>query len=1406
MNRREALEALSVGLNVYERKLERKLLEDLAENMSRRLGHAGEEAGETRPEGVVEGARRIFPILKQEVEQLLEGLLALRKRFAEYTKTYSRATTSEEKERHILKFAADLGASPSRVRGDSKAFSRWFGHDAITERYGRRYNLDERKVTLYLDRLGVLAESILAAEPRGRGLKAAWQRLDLEQTLKKFFAYDGDSRVSIAAFRLLSRALRALPAETQERSVDEKTLQFIYRSAMHPRLSVWLQCEALNLLESLSTVSLEKVLRHRLSRPAPGDDLFVRKRAAGLLCRNLARIPELADLLPTLAEDPSPFVRQGFAASLIDTPTEACAIWFERLATRDPVPQVRAAALVAGLRILEKEGLKETVLRALAAVLADDKDNFVLRVAAHIAASGARHLVQSKDSFAREWKASTLPALEKLHLEAPAIPVRRWAAMAHERIWCELTPPARALRLKLEQSLQGLEPAAACSLEADLIPEGDEETAGRVLSVLTQEDYGLELKRIRGKWRMTRGHVFGLRAWRWLYEVRNPSPDKRQAFSHTIGRLFSGDIRAPSTILSELSETRVPGEPLFITEEGGWRPYVPLVDEVLSTLTRRRSSGPVKIYTSEGVTEVTPPGTIRARLKAYYTITTRFADIAKLRNWRSTLQESPAGYLASLEALGFEVRFRPHSAKLVRAVDPTALRFFPQCLPIAAPQLWSRFKDYFVSVYDNSLFELTIFTALACSAFICRHIYASTSVRNWRRNIPLVVGGWGTRGKSGTERLKAALFNGLGYGVVSKTTGCEAMFLFAHAFGMTREMFLFRSYDKATIWEQRDVIRLANRLQADVFLWECMALTPAYVHILQHHWVEDDLSTITNTYPDHEDLQGPAGINIPDVIAGFVPHRAKAVTTEDQMLPILVQKAKDVSTDLRCISWLDSGLLAPDILKRFPYDEHPSNIALVLGLADELGVDRDFALKEMADRVVADLGVLKTSPISRVRSRRLQFANGCSANERHGTLSNWVRCGFNVQDAYAEPGVWITTVVNNRADRVPRSRVFAKILVEDIYADRHFLIGGNLKGLVGYIRQCWDAYAPTISLWPKDKPEDPASVLLEMARRFRLPFEKKHVLGRLKAMLSTIELPPDLEHALLLILDDPHALRARIGSLGIKENVDAILRHHQDGMMFLQEYEAFKEGLTDIGPGDREARDAAFRTFLWKWFQKKIHVVENYHTSGEQLVNTIAEETPPGYLNRVMGVQNIKGTGLDFVYRWQAWDTCYKACELLRSSNPLEAERGLRGLAAFHEYGVLSAEHMAETLQLAKRSPAAQSEHFQAELALIQSTYDVAMAELSEKLGAVQRESSRLESVIKTVEGFLDAGDAVKRRKLANQIYKDLVNERISTERAVIELQGLNKRQKGGWLFQKFLSAQSFISKNIGGILGRTVK
>lgn len=1408
-------EILEGDLNPYENRLHRRLTDELVEGFiswpgfSQRLFSRGEKASDDQATAIT---RQLFFFVKERIAGDLNEIAAIRKRHAEFIKRYTRASIPEEKQRHVLDFASELGATPGQIRNDGKAFGRWFGQDAMQDRFERRQNWLERRLTFCLGRLAVLCEAVLESEPQVAVKRNLWESLDLEEALGAFFVFDGDSRVCVAAFRCLARALRSLPAKIRERSVHENTVQYIYRSAMYSRQDLWLQCEALTLLENLSPQSLKKVLEHRLGTPAPGDDLFVRRRAVQILLRNLERMPELGELLRSAPIDPSPFVRQGMAEALPAAPQDVALRYLTVLST-DEVPQVRAAALETGQKLLSHRNLAPSVLDVWKRLLQSEHDPFVLRVAIEVAARSACFLLSSGSPFAHPWCAETVAALEELHVEAQSAAVRRWAAQARERIWSEYEPRARSVKILLSDWLAGLAAGEQRTLPASLLVPYPDDLMGRVAAVLCQEDFGFDVERLPSGVRFTRGQVFGFRFWRLLHELRNSATDKRQAFPHTVGRIFRGTVRVPSAVLAELAETKVPGEPLVLPEEAGWRPYLPLLDDVLSSSTLLKPRA-VRVYTSEGVTEFSPPGSLWRRLRASMAITFGFRRYAELRNATERTRGQPASYLEALTALGFTFYLCPHQTEMGKpaSLDPTLEKCFPKYLSGALPlgglgfvdNIWAAAREYFVSFYENSLVDLAIFVAVTTGLFVGRHLYLNAALRKSRNRFPLVVGGWGTRGKSGTERLKAALFNALGFGIVSKTTGCEAMFLYAHPFGKLRELFLFRPYDKATIWEQYNLVQLADRLGCEVFLWECMGLTPAYVEILQRGWMRDDLSTITNTYPDHEDLQGPAGFNIPEVMTNFVPEKSRLVTSEDQMLPILKEAARKLETSLQTVTWRDAGMLTPDVLERFPYDEHPNNIALVLALADDLGVDRDFALKEMADRVVPDLGVLKTYPVAALRGRRLQFVNGMSANERHGCLGNWTRLGFDRQDPVAEPDVWITTVVNNRADRVPRSKVFAKILVEDLSCDRHFLIGTNLNGFLGFLHQAWKEHAAKLCLWSPDSETPALRVLIETAQRFRVPTAREHVAARLRAMLANLKLPEELQQKLDAFLEDPTILKAQLIDAGFQERADAIVHHVEEGMRHLREYEDLAHKVTQVSPDQRATVETEFRNRLWTWFRNKVVVVQDPHTSGEQLVERICEETPPGSINRVMGLQNIKGTGLDFVYRWQAWDACHEACVKVRSKDLAEIQEGLKALSSFQEYGLLSEEFVRETIHTAKARPAAQRESIQAELAVVQSNLDLAMHRIRERMRGGTNTKSKFGVAVTAVEGLLDAGDAVKRRRTANRIYKDLAAGRISYERAAYELQGLNKRQKGGWLVEKLRSAQSLLGRRATVFYSRT--
>lgn len=1348
---------LNEGLRAHEMRLERKHIDRLAAQWPAWL--ARQDLRATEPQRLL-----VTRYLLSQIGLTVHRIALLRKGQARFTARLGVATAAVEKQGIILDYARELNASAAQLRGDARAFRRWFGPDAVQDRARVRICEAERMIVFMLQSAGRTAAMHLRNH---HDQQAAWTALALEAGVESLLGWDGDARVRTSAFHALSSALKVTAPEVATHAVRDTTLAYIYRAALERRLDVWIQREALLLLSIMAADQFAHVVAERVRSRSEADDLFVRRYAVDLLGAALSRNRALEPILTDAVDDPSAFVRQGVAQSLVYASDGALIAAWPVLGLDDAIVQVRAAALLQLPNLLRGNRLFPQALNWLGLALQKERTMFGLRVALKAAEDGARAAGERQ----HDWNAALLPLIERLHVACPMLMVRRWAAETRERMLCHADMDTRDLAHRLAAMARQIRPGTSLRV-ADL--PGDAAQLGRVLACVGQRDHGFALEQRGRGWRVWRGHRFGFRLWRLLHEWRHPSPDKRQAFAHTIGRVFRGTLRAPSCVLAELAQTKVPGEPLNMSTEAGWRPYLPLVDELISLLDENASDGPLRTFTAEGVTEVCAPARLTARLAARALLTHRFEKYANARNWTEGSAAHPASYARIVSELGFRIRFAPYANTLA---DPSVTRFFPGFVALPLPELSNRLHNYFFSAYDNTLFDLSLFVGLAIAGFVGHHVCVNFRMRRARNAIPLVVGGWGTRGKSGTERLKAAMFNALGYSVVSKTTGCEAMFLYSPPQGTLREMFLFRPYDKATIWEQYNLVRLARQLGCEVFLWECMALTPAFVRLLQRAWMRDDFATLTNTFPDHEDLQGPAGINIPQVMTEFIPRRRLLLTTEEQMRPILQRAADELQTELKGVGWLESGLIAPDILERFPYQEHPDNIALVAALGAELGIDHAYALKAMADRVVPDLGVLKTFATAHLNRRSLAFSNGMSANERYGCLGNWKRLGFDSHDPHAEPGTLISTVINNRADRVARSRVFAGVLVHDVRADFHVLIGDNLDGLRGYLRETWAIHGASLTLWPQQGGEGGAAAVLEsLAREHRIVHTDAHVAARLQVMLGGIGAPAQaVKHA-----GNLGALTQTLSSLASAYQ-DEVLAFHARDVAMRQEYGVLEQRCRQAGASPDAALDQAVRDQLWRWFEQRIIVVEDYYATGDAVIAAIRDATPPGFHNRVMGMQNIKGTGLDFVYRWLAWDFCHRACEELGSCDPLLRRHGLSMMAGFQEYGLLSQDKTLSTLAAVQASEYGQQDHGRAELSVIESNFNAAMTAVLAGI-AVKRSEGWKDNVLNVLEGFADASDAVRRRRQSDQIYKDLAARRISEARAVLELQGLTRRQKGGWL------------------------
>lgn len=1354
----------------------------------------------------------LISFLKKQVEQLFSDITQLNNDFNTYTLRISRAQSLLERQQHILDFSKLLGANRIQLKGDKKAFKRWFGHDAMVDRYRQKLAELEKFQSLLLERLGVVCKNYLSgrysdtsdsSKSTEKELDLSiWQKLELEQAILPGFVYTGDGRVKISAFKCLSVAISETPQGYLNKLVSENSVQFIYRASLDHRLETWIQTEAMALLMRLSPDDFITVFRQRFENIGDHNDIFIRFQAVKLMGEFLVH-NEAQELLQIVLDDKSPYVRQALSEILPTSSFNSMVLLLPQLLYEEKAVEVRAACILK-FNALISTFSNADFLEYIVKILKKDNDELVIRTLLSTIPDLISTILNLKGrEQANRWIDSIMTELTHLYPHIENIKIRRWIAKTREWLWCYSSEDRISFFNLLNQQVdRHAEKGVIKKPDIQLI----EEDIARLFSLLSQNNFGFDIKVSKRKIRYFKKPYFVFRFWRFFHELRTPSTEKRQAHSHTIGRLNRSRLIIPSHILSELSETKVPGEPLYIAEEDGWRNYLPLVDDIISLMDPLILAPPIKIVTSDGITQLFPPLSPIKRMAGLFVVTNRFHYFSQLRNYQKGSSLESNSYIHALKQLGIKCEYTAHSypVREWQYTDPHVEKFFTPLIPLPLMEWFDGFRNYFYSVYENSLTDLLLFLGLLGSFFVGRHAYLNSKIRAARKSVNLVIGGWGTRGKSGTERLKAAVLNALGYSIVSKTTGCEAMFLYAHQYGDLREMFLFRPYDKATIWEQSYVLQLAHKLKSGIFLWECMGLTPSFIDILQRQWMRDDIATITNTYPDHEDLQGPAGYNIPIVMTQFIPEDSTLVTTEEQMLPILKLAAEKRRSDFHSVGWQDAGLLTEDVLKRFPYDEHPYNVALVLKMVDILGVDKNFALKEMADRVVPDLGVLKTYPTAKVKYRMLTFVMGMSANERFGAMGNWVRTGFDQFSLSSNPDIWVTALVNNRADRIARSRVFADIVVKDISYDRLILIGTNLRGLKGYIEESWEQHKQTLNLWHKD--ESVLDVFNTMARRFRIPCSKRELCARIEAMLRGVvthlqfdDKSEDYDLENLIKSTDEGNLIQLLNDYLTPSDQDRFLIEemasfiHRERVLY-QQYSDFSEKIKNDPSGqdsnlDKEQLDQEFKHLVWDWIAEKIVIIEDEYADGNEVISHIVEQTPPGMHNQIMGMQNIKGTGLDYVYKWLAWDSCQKSILKLKNEKNKIARVALKELASFQDFNILCSASVEEAISYLHTQQWTQKESIQAEINLLQENFNHnGQFLVNTEQQIPQKGSFIMARILEVLEFILDANDAVKRRKKADLIYKDLISKRISNDKAAIELQLLNKRQKGGWLRNKFLN------------------
>ena len=1143
----------------------------------------------------------------------------------------------------------------------------------------------------------------------------------------------------------------------------------------------WVQSASLATLAVFDEPAAHRIACERMSRPALGDDFLVRGNI--VLLSGLRRRERWVDVIRLAHDDPSEHVRINAARVQSSRPE------LERIAKADASHRVRASALI---RLARRHA--DSSAAALCQALTFDAHSFVVRTAAE---EVARLVRRDPSRGELRVRVALSQAAQRSALSASTHCVCRDTLVELQSL-SEL-PPGTMNELKAavrETPIGGSTRVHSAGLAA--LSDG---SLARALAVVARDDFGLGVDRARDGFVLHRGERSAFSLWRALFELVHPAPDKRQGFSHVVAQRLPGALRSPPGGQAEVTATRVPGQRVLSEASGDWGRELPQVEDLLAQGVFVSSA--TRIVSASGIATITPPAAFSRRILGFFTLLLRYGRFAESRQ-RALESEDPlvrASFAREvLRETGTALELVPYAFELTApTVDDAApahattgigaaalapiLPFGSAPAANAAQLAWARLRDLALPSNDIGLSHLAGFGVLLLGALVARQVVIRRRVDAEREAIPLVMGGWGTRGKSGSERLKAALFQGLGYECLVKTTGCEAMFIHAIPGLPAREVFIYRPYDKATVWEQRSVLALAARLQVRVFLWECMALQPELVNLLQSQWMRDDCSTITNTYPDHEDVQGPTGLDVARTIAEFVPQRSTAFTTEVQMLPLLKARSTERGTRLIAVPPRDAELIAEDLLARFGHAEHPSNVALVAALARRSGVSSAVAIAEMADNVVADLGALKTYPTVDWRGRRLSFTNGMGANDRAATLENWRRADFEVNAGAMKPPGWIVTVVNNRADRPARSAVFGELLVKDIVADRHVLIGTNLPGLVRAIERAIDEQVYALSP-ARDLPEDAGLRVPVIVERLQRAFARLLVRGtdaasvvlesaRLNLVLPSLSnIQPLLAPSCL----ESYEVAKRRVEQGLTVEGEPPPNPLVVAMIAKRRTLRGLETCTSGSPAANAELDARFAAAYRAIFFESVICVTDAEASGDDVIDRIATELPSGATARVMGMQNIKGTGLDFVYRWVSIETVTQLCKRLESEEPLERQQALVALMVHDDYGVVDA-----TLA---RSAVLQASRGEKDGLSYQATYQklsAAVARGEARLGA-KRSGGWLARVRQVVGETLDFGDAIRRRSMAAKVLAALSAAQISHATAALRMRRVLQRSKGGWL------------------------
>lgn len=298
----------------------------------------------------------------------------------------------------------------------------------------------------------------------------------------------------------------------------------------------------------------------------------------------------------------------------------------------------------------------------------------------------------------------------------------------------------------------------------------------------------------------------------------------------------------------------------------------------------------------------------------------------------------------------------------------------------------------------------------------------------------------GIRGKSTITRLIYSILREDHYKVIGKTTGTDARMLYWFT---PREYPVYRKPQGANIGEQRDIVQKVVKQRADALVNECMAVNPDYQVTFQKDLVKANIGVIVNVMEDHMDVLGPTLKEVAQSFTATIPYKGHLIVMEDEFTSYFANIAKRRKTKLIVVS---KDTVPESYLRKFNYLVFPDNVAIALGVAEALGVDREVALQGMLN-APPDSGAVEIKYFNANNTTNV-YVNAFAANEPKSS-----KAILDKVESYNYPYQKRIIVLNCRADRVDRTKMFVDDFIEDVPFDTLICTGKSTQ-MVTEVMNC----------------------------------------------------------------------------------------------------------------------------------------------------------------------------------------------------------------------------------------------------------------------------------------------------------------------------------------------------------------